>query len=220
MTVSDSGKLVWMDIETTGLDASLHTILEVAVIVTTADLEPVAEPLVLVHLASPDDIGRMDPVARSMHEASGLLAEVANRFVGTWYYSERGVSYYGESFKIMDIGRWALGAYLREHTEPQICPLAGSSVHFDRSFLVQHMSSVNAHMHYRNFDVSAIHEAAKRWIPDVAEEAPEKRGLHRALPDLEDSLNIARYYRDAIQAGQKARRELSRMECAFRESLL
>jgi oligoribonuclease len=209
-----------MDIETTGLDASLHTILEIAVIVTTADLEPVAEPLVLAHLASSEDIGRMDPVARSMHEVSGLLAEGANRSVGTWYYSEHGVSYYGESFKIMDVGRWALAAYLREHTEPQACPLAGSSVHFDRSFLVRHMPSVNAHLHYRNFDVSAIHEAAKRWMPDVAERAPEKRGLHRALPDLEDSLNLARYYRNAMQAGQKARREISRMECAFRDSLL
>jgi oligoribonuclease len=186
-----SDRLVWVDLETTGLDPARHAILEVAVIVTNGDLRPVAEPLVRLVYPGAGALENMDPTARAMHEESELLDELRARYEQNWFFSGGGcLGHSAAEAEVLE--------YLQEHVNEREAPLAGSSVHFDRAFLARHMPRVHAHLHYRNLDVSSLLEAARRWTPRIAENAPTKRELHRALPDLEDSLTLARYLRDAM----------------------
>jgi oligoribonuclease len=89
--------------------------------------------------------------------------------------------------------------YVREHVpEPRKAPLAGSSVHTDRTFLARDMPAFEEHVHYRNVDVSTLKELARRWFPKVYFNAPPKTGNHRALGDIQDSINELRYYRSTL----------------------
>jgi oligoribonuclease len=206
-----SDRLVWVDLETTGLDPAQHAIMEVAVIVTNGDLRPVAEPLVRLVYPSGGALDDMDPTARAMHEESELLDELRARYEGDGLLPDCGC---------LDSSVDDVFTYLREHVNEREAPLAGSSVHFDRAFLARHMPRVHAHLHYRNLDVSSLLEAARRWTPRIAENAPTKRELHRALPDLEDSLTLARYLRRRVLEGIEAYDELTRQAFEDRESLL
>lgn len=206
MNDDKSNRLIWIDLETTGLDPETCAIIEIAVFVTTGDLCEVAEPIFRHCYPQHGFLDTMDEVARAMHEASGLLSDSR---IGL--HDGRGTLRGTEDVVL---------AFLQEHTEPGACPLAGSSVHFDRAFLARWMPRVHAHLGYRNFDVSTFLEAARRWTPELLEGAPKKRNLHRALPDLEDSLRLARYFRWAMINGETAVDEMSRQAFAFRESML
>jgi oligoribonuclease len=89
--------------------------------------------------------------------------------------------------------------FVRGHVpEPSLAPLAGNSVHADRAFLRRYMPTLEAHLHYRNVDVSTLKELARRWRPDLIEQAPDKQERHRALDDIIESIVELRFYRDAV----------------------
>lgn len=173
--------LVWIDLEMTGLDPARELIVEVALIVTDGQLQTVIEGPDLV-LAAPEDVlSAMDPVVVEMHAASGLTEAVR-----------------ASTVTVEDAEQVCL-AFLREHVaEAGIAPLAGNSVHADRAFLHRFMPTLEAHLHYRNVDVSTLKELAKRWAPDLVAAMPRKTGGHRALADIRESIEELRWYREQL----------------------
>jgi len=173
--------LVWMDLEMTGLDPTRHTIVEIATLVTDDDLEIVAEGPDLVIAQPADALARMESVVRDMHTRSGLLAAIE-----------------ASTVSLEDAGAQTL-AFLKEHVpEPRTVPLAGNSIGTDRRFLAAHLPEIEDWLHYRCIDVSTIKELARRWYPDAVASAPEKKGGHRALDDIRESLEELRHYRTAV----------------------
>ena len=174
-------RLVWIDCEMTGLDPERDDIVEIACIVTEADLTELDEGISIVVRPETDDaLNRMDDVVVSMHTESGLIEEIPD-----------GIPLADAEARVLD--------YVRTHVpEARKAPLAGSSVYVDRGFLARHMSELDAHLHYRLVDVSSIKELVRRWYPRVYFATPEKRGNHRALGDIRESIAELRYYRDAV----------------------
>lgn len=178
MAVAD--RLVWIDCEMTGLDLERDELVEIAVIVTEADLTELDAGIAVVIKPSDTSLAGMDPVVVKMHTESGLLDEIP------------------EGITLEEAQEQVL-AYVRGHVpEARKAPLAGSSVYVDRGFLARHMPELDAHLHYRLVDVSSVKELARRWYPRTYFASPEKRGNHRALGDIRESIAELRYYRDAI----------------------
>ncbi len=172
--------LGWGDVETLGVDPE-DGLLEFGLIVTDLDLKEVDRRSVVLDISGLP-IDQIPDWPLIVHGSNGLLAECAHR----------GVS---QSEAVEQILR-----FLEElELEPKTVPLAGASVHFDRAVLRYHMPEVESFFHYRNFDVSTIDAAVRMWRPEV--EIPKGRGLHRALPDLEDSIAKARYFRELLFGG-------------------
>lgn len=173
--------LVWVDLEMTGLDPDAHVIVEAAVIITDGRLERVVEGPDLVLAAPEESLRAMEPVVAQMHARSGLDGEVRASTLSLAEAEEQ------------------LLAFITAHVpEARSAPLAGNSVHADRMFLRRHMPRVEAHVHYRNVDVSTIKELARRWYPEAVQQAPAKGGGHRALADIRESIAELRYYREAV----------------------
>jgi oligoribonuclease len=170
-----------MDLEMTGLDPAQHTIVEIACLVTDDDLELVAEgPDVVVH-QPPQALAAMDQVVRAMHTQSGLLGEVERSTV-----------------TLHDAGAMVLD-FVRAHVpEAGTVPLCGNSIGTDRRFLAVYLPDVERYLHYRSVDVSTVKELCRRWYPDALAAAPAKKGGHRALDDIRESVAELRYYRSAI----------------------
>ncbi|MEY4171281.1 MAG: hypothetical protein RLZ94_2354 [Actinomycetota bacterium] len=172
---------MWIDCEMTGLDLAKDQLVEIAVIVTEADLTELDSGISII--IRPDDLSvleGMDPVVVDMHTSSGLLDVIPD-----------GVSLAEAEEQVL--------AYVRQHVpEPRKAPLAGSSVYVDRGFLTRDMPELDAHLHYRLIDVSSIKEIARRWYPRAYFNSPEKKGNHRALGDIRESIAELRYYRDAV----------------------
>jgi oligoribonuclease len=179
--VATQDRLVWIDCEMTGLDLDSDQLVEIAAIVTEADLTEVDSGISLV--IRPEDLAVLDDmvdVVREMHINSGLLEEIPN------------------GVPLADAQEQVL-AYVRQHIpEARKAPLAGSSVYVDRGFLAKYMPELDAHLHYRLIDVSSVKEIARRWYPRAYFASPEKNGNHRALGDIRESIAELRYYRDAI----------------------
>lgn len=173
-------RLVWIDLEMTGLDPRRDEIVEIACIVTDADLTEVDEGISLVVRPSDEPLAAMDDVVVRMHTDSGLITEIPD-----------GTTLADAQARVL--------AYVQQHVpEPRKAPLAGSSVYVDRSFLAEWMPDLDAHLHYRIVDVSTIKELTRRWYPRVFFAAPPKTGNHRALGDIRDSIAELRYYRDTV----------------------
>jgi oligoribonuclease len=174
-------RLVWIDCEMTGLDPEVDDIVEIACIVTEADLTELDEGVTLVvKPESTNALDQMDDVVVSMHTESGLINEIAD-----------GIALADAEVRVLE--------YVRGHVpEARKAPLAGSSVYVDRGFLAKHMPTLDAHLHYRLVDVSSIKEMVRRWYPRVYFATPEKHGNHRALGDIRESIAELRYYRDAV----------------------
>ncbi len=174
-------RLVWVDCEMTGLDLGKDQLVEIAVVVTESDLTELDSGLnIIIRPADMSVLDSMDEVVREMHTASGLLEEIPN-----------GVTLAEAEEKVLD--------YVRQHVpDSRKAPLAGSSVYVDRGFLARDMPALDAHLHYRVVDVSSIKELARRWYPRAYFASPEKRGNHRALGDIRESIAELRYYRDAV----------------------
>jgi oligoribonuclease len=172
--------IVWMDMEMSGLDPQADRILEIAVLVTDGELEVVAEgPNLVVH--QPDEVlGAMDEWNTKHHGESGLIERVRESTVDEAQASA------------------AVLEFLAKHTEKRKAPLAGNSIHQDRRFLARYLPEVEAWLHYRNVDVSTIKELAQRWYPEQYAARPSKRGNHRAMDDLMESIDELRYYRKAV----------------------
>ena len=172
-----NGRIVWIDCEMTGLDLATDALVEIACIVTEADLTPVDEGITLVIRPPDEALSQMDEVVVQMHNNSGLIHEIP------------------QGIALADAGHQVL-EYVRKHVpEPRRAPLAGSTVYVDRGFLARDMPDLDGHLHYRVIDVSSLKELVKRWYPKVYYAAPEKTGNHRALGDILDSIAELGYYR-------------------------
>ena len=177
-------RLVWIDCEMTGLNTDTDVLVEIAVIVTEADLTPLDDGIDLVIHATPEQLAGMDPFVVNMHTESGLLPLIAD-----------GIDLKDAEQQVLE--------YVRKHVpEPRKAPLAGSSVHVDRQYLSKYMPELDAHLHYRIVDVSTIKELTRRWYPRVYFNSPKKVGGHRALADIVDSIRELRYYRSTVFAAQ------------------
>ena len=175
----DPNRLIWIDLEMTGLKPDADRIIEVALVVTDADLATVAEgPVWAVHQ---DDavLAGMDAWNQGTHGKSGLTARVRASAL-----DERTVE------------AQAL-AFLREHVPAKASPMCGNSICQDRRFLARWMPELEDWFHYRNLDVSTIKELARRWKPDLMKGVP-KEGRHEALADVYESIAELRYYRETF----------------------
>jgi oligoribonuclease len=173
--------LAWIDLEMTGLDPARHAIVEIASLVTDDDLAIVEEGPDLVVHASPEQVADMDEIVHAMHTRSGLLADME-----------------ASTLTLSDAGAQTL-AFLRKHiSEPHTVPLAGNSIGTDRRFLAAQLPAIEDYLHYRSVDVSTVKELCRRWYPDVYKAAPLKKGGHRALQDVRESVAELAYYRTAI----------------------
>jgi oligoribonuclease len=164
----------------TGLDLVNDALIEVAVLITDSDLQIVDEGIQVVIKPEPAALAQMDDFVRNMHMVSGLLPELEN-----------GIA--------MDEAQRLVIDYIKKHVpEPNKALLGGNSVGTDKNFLARDMPEVIEHLHYRIIDVSTLKELSRRWFPKAHYSAPAKTGNHRALGDIQDSINELRYYRDAI----------------------
>lgn len=178
--MADAEKLVWIDLEMTGLDPERHVIVEIACIVTDADLVPLDEGVSYVVAATDAQMSHMDEFVIDMHTKSSLLPEIPN-----------GIS-------TEDAEQLVL-TYIKQHVpEPRKAPLAGSSIYVDRMFLNKYMPTLDNYLHYRLVDVSSIKELARRWYPRAYYASPTKEGNHRALADIADSIRELDFYRKAV----------------------
>jgi oligoribonuclease len=174
-------RLVWIDLEMTGLDPERDVVLEIAALITDSELEPVAEGLDIVVSQPAAALEGMAPVVRDMHARSGLTDAVL-----------------AATMSLADAEAAVLDLVKQHVPEPRTVPLCGNSIATDRTFIVRHMPDLEAWLHYRMIDVSSIKELAKRWYPDAYRGAPQKAGGHRALADIEESVAELRYYRSAV----------------------
>ena len=173
-------RLVWIDCEMTGLDLERDALIEIACLVTDGKLDVLGEGLDLVIKPPPEALDQMEDVVREMHTSSGLLTELA-----------AGITLAEAQDQVL--------AYVRKYiAEPRRVPLAGNSIATDRVFIARDMPELDAFLHYRMVDVSSIKELARRWYPRTYFASPPKRGGHRALADITESIQELRYYRETV----------------------
>ena len=164
----------------TGLDLGSDALVEIACIVTDAELNPLDDGIDVLIKPPAEALDGLLPVVRDMHTSSGLLAELAS-----------GVTLAEAQELVL--------AYVRLHVpESRRVPLCGNSIATDRSFIARDMPELDAFLHYRMIDVSSVKELARRWYPRSYFASPEKRGGHRALADIQESIRELRYYREVI----------------------
>jgi oligoribonuclease len=175
------GRLVWIDCEMTGLDLRRDALIEVAAIVTNADLEALDDGIDVIIHAHDDILDTMVPFVRDMHASSGLTAAVR-----------------ASTTNLGDAEKLVLD-YVKSHVpEAKSAPLCGNSIATDRGFLARDMPVLDEHLHYRMIDVSSLKELAKRWYPRVYQSQPEKGLAHRALADIRESILELAYYRQTL----------------------
>lgn len=175
----DPNNLIWIDMEMSGLNPDTDRVLEVAIVVTTSQLEVVAEaPVLVVH--QPDAVlNAMDDWNKSTHGKSGLTERVKASILSEAEVEAQMV------------------AFLTQHVPPKLSPICGNSVHQDRRFLVRYMPKLEDYFLYRNLDVSTLKELARRWKPEVMN-GLTKHGKHEALADIHESIAELKYYREHI----------------------
>ena len=175
----DSNNLIWIDMEMSGLNPDTDRILEVAIVITTSQLEIVAEaPVLVVH--QPDAVlDVMDDWNKGTHSKSGLIDRVK-----------------ASTLSETEVEAQML-AFVAQHVPQRLSPICGNSVHQDRRFLVRYMPKLEDYFLYRNLDVSTLKELARRWKPQVMA-GLIKHGKHEALADIHESINELRYYREHI----------------------
>ncbi len=173
-------RLVWIDCEMTGLLVESDALVEVAALVTDFELNVLGEGVDLVIRPPAAALEQMVPFVRDMHTSSGLLEEL-----------EDGITLAEAEEQVL--------AYVREHCpDGSRPPLAGNTVGTDRLFISRDMPDLDAFLHYRVVDVSSIKELSRRWYPRTYFNSPTKRGNHRALADIQESIEELRYYREAV----------------------
>lgn len=161
----------------TGLNIHTDKILEVAVLITSADLDIIAEgPDIVIH--QPKEIlDNMNDWCVKQHGKTGLTAASL------------------ESSVTVQEAESTILNFLQKYLQPGMSPLAGNSVHYDRIFMKEFMPKVNDFLHYRIIDVSCVKELCRRWNPDVYKTVPKKQFLHRALDDIKESIVELKYYK-------------------------
>ena len=169
--------LLWLDMEMTGLSPETDRIIEVAIVVTDADLNTVAEgPVLVVH--QPDEImNAMDNWNKGTHGKSGLIERVK-----------------ASQLNEAEVEAQML-EFVKQHVAARVSPMCGNSICQDRRFMARSMPQLEAFFHYRNLDVSTLKELAKRWRPGLAE-AFKKSNKHEALADIYESIDELKFYRE------------------------
>ena len=172
--------LVWIDCEMTGLDLEGDGLLEVAALVTDGELNVLGDGVDIVIKPTNEQLANMGDFVTEMHTKSGLIDLL-----------DDGVAVEEAERQVLE--------YVRQHVPTaRKVPLAGNSIGTDRAFLAKFMPELEQWLHYRVVDVSSIKELAKRWYPRVHYKAPAKNGNHRALADIQESIEELRYYREAV----------------------
>mgnify|MGYP001745796036 CR=1 FL=1 len=173
----DESRLVWLDMEMTGLDPERERIIEVAMIITDSDLNVLAQSDVYVIHQSDELLDSMDEWNTATHGRTGLTQRVRESKLTEAEVEQN----------LLDF----MSAWIPEKSTP----MCGNSIHQDRRFMVKYMPRLEAYFHYRNLDVSTLKELAKRWNPAVAKSVV-KRGSHKALDDILESIEEMRHYRE------------------------
>ena len=175
----DANNLIWIDMEMTGLAPDTDRIIEIAMLVTDAELRVLAEGPVLV-LHQPDEVlEAMDSWNKGTHKKSGLIEKVrASRLAEA------------EAEKLAV-------EFLRSHVAANVSPMCGNSICQDRRFLARWMPKLESHFHYRNLDVSTLKELVRRWKPEAAK-GFSKEGKHEAMADILESIEELKYYRKTV----------------------
>ena len=176
-TTRKNDRLVWVDMEMSGLNPETDRILEIAMIVTDGDLNIVAEGPVLVVHQENSVLDRMDAWNKGTHGRSGLIDRVK---ASTTTEEQASVE---------------MIEFLRAYVPAGKSPMCGNSICQDRRFMARHMPTLEAFFHYRNLDVSTLKELMKRWRPDLAA-GFAKHGKHEALADIYESIDELKYYRE------------------------
>ncbi len=184
MSNTPAEQIVWIDCEMTGLDVDRDGLCEIAVIVTDFDLVPLDPGFEIVINPGEDALANMNDFVRSMHESSGLLPRIA------------------EGASLAEAEEQVI-AYLRRFVTAGRRPLvAGNTIGMDRRFIAKYLPTLEERLHYRSVDVSTIKELSRRWYPAAYFGAPEKRGGHRALADIAESIQELAYFRDAVMVAR------------------
>jgi oligoribonuclease len=171
-------ELVWIDCEMTGLDLGSDKLIEIAVLVTDADLNILGDGVDVVIHADDAALSSMVDVVTQMHTRSGLIEEVRTSTVD-----------------LATAEKLALD-YIRQHVKQgKTAPLAGNSIATDRGFIARDMPALDSFLHYRMIDVSSIKELCRRWYPRIYYGQPAKGLAHRALADIHESIRELQYYR-------------------------
>ena len=178
-TTRKNDRLVWVDMEMSGLLPETDRVLEIAMIVTDGDLNIVAEGPVLVVHQEDAVLDRMDAWNKGTHSKSGLIDKVK-----------------ASTLTEADVEAECL-AFLKQHVKSSISPMCGNTIHQDRRFMNRYMPKLEAYFHYRNIDVSTIKELCKRWQPEIAK-GFSKQQAHTALADIIESVEELRYYREKL----------------------
>lgn len=175
-------RLIWIDLEMTGLDPVNDVIIEIATIVTDAQLTVVAEGPIFAINQSQQRLDAMDEWNTRQHNRSGLVDRILASETSTAEAEQ------------------ATLAFLREHLDAGASPMCGNSICQDRRFLANYMPELEAFFHYRNLDVSTLKELARRWNPDVLH-GVKKSSSHLAMDDIRDSIAELRHYREHFIVG-------------------
>jgi oligoribonuclease len=178
-TTRKNDRLVWVDMEMSGLLPETDRILEIAMILTDGDLNIVAEGPVLVVHQEDAVLDRMDAWNKGTHSKSGLIDKVK-----------------ASTLTEAEVEAECL-AFLKQHVKSSISPMCGNTIHQDRRFMNRYMPKLEAYFHYRNIDVSSIKELCKRWQPEIAK-GFSKQQAHTALADIIESVEELRYYREKL----------------------
>lgn len=172
----ETGNLIWIDLEMTGLDTERDQIIEIATIVTNRELEEIAVgPVLAIHQPAAVMQG-MDEWNTRQHGQSGLTERVLDSSID------------------LDYAEKATIGFLADHVATGASPMCGNSICQDRRFLARQMPALEAFFHYRNLDVSTLKILAQSWAPAMSAEF-EKESGHRALDDIRDSIDELRFYR-------------------------
>ena len=178
-------RIVWADCEMTGLDPSRHVLVEIAVVVTDAELNVLDEGIDIVIHATEAELGEMDDVVVKMHGESGLTEQIRESSVSVAEAEEQVLEYLKKYVPVAGVA-----------------PLAGNSIASDRKFIAKYMPALDEFLHYRMIDVSSIKELARRWYPRTYSSQPAKGLAHRALADIRESIRELDFYRRAIFVDQ------------------
>ncbi|CAJ0937138.1 unnamed protein product, partial [Mesorhabditis belari] len=172
LPTSKQGRLVWIDCEMTGLDWDVHTLVEIAVIVTDQELKIIAEgPDIVIHQTE-DVLKKMNEWCRKTFPENGLLQQIRKSQIS------------------MEEAEAQILSFLEPLVEKGTAPIAGNTVWMDRVFIKKYMPRLDEYLHYRVLDVTAVYQISSLWYPEEHKSVPKKRRLHRALSDIRESINM------------------------------